>query len=491
MINFKIKTRTYIVLFTLAAMSVASVYVFQSKASAAGLKGKIFTTTFDGQEENHFSSKDAVYLAGVPQNQNHALPDGAYYFQVTGPSGNDLLSTDLAVCRQLIVFNGVIAAADGPSCQHPTGIPESADGSTPVKLAPFADTSNPGGVNKVWLIQQGGGTTVASDGKHINFSNSTSLTENFKADSVTCTNCAPTSLLAGREFYDVNANSIFDNGEVPIAGVQVFVGAGSTGTVLTTSSSGVWSISVPTGTEYFVEEYVPFTGADEVLGSYWQQTFPLPADEGLRIYRGTVNGDLLNLNFGNICFNPDIFGHPIAKLTPCSVSDRPPPEPTPQPTPTPCPDCATTAVLSGTKFYDGNKNAFRNEGEVSIQGVQIAVVLTTSDGTSVNFATTNADGNWSMTVPVGAQYIISEYLPDTDPELESGPYTYWDQTGPTANEEGFRGYAGTVSEDQGGFDFGNVCYHTDSLGNPIESSTPCSVRYPPPPPTPTPTPDNQ
>jgi hypothetical protein len=260
MINSKIKFKTIMVLFTLAAMSAASVYVFQNKVSAAGLKGKIFTTTFDGQSENHFSSKDAVYLAGVPQNQNHALPDGTYYFQVTGPSGNDLLSTDLAVCRQLIVFNGVIAAADGPSCQHSTGIPESADGSTPVKLMPFADTSNPGGVHKVWLIQKGAGTTVAADGKHINFSNSASLTENFKADSVSCSNCSPTSLLGGRKFYDANANGLLDPGEAPVAGVQIFILAGDTQTIVTTNASGVWGTAVPTGSEYLVIEFPPFTG---------------------------------------------------------------------------------------------------------------------------------------------------------------------------------------------------------------------------------------
>ena len=95
MINSKIKFRAIIVLFTLAAMSAASVYVFLNKASASGFSGKIFTTTFSGQNENHFSSKDAVYLSGGPVHEGAAgLPTGSYYFQVTGPSGNDLLSTE-------------------------------------------------------------------------------------------------------------------------------------------------------------------------------------------------------------------------------------------------------------------------------------------------------------------------------------------------------------------------------------------------------------
>lgn len=475
--------RTIIVLFTIATMTTASAYVFLNKASAAGLKGKIYTTTFAGQSENHFSSKDLVYLAGGPQNANHAPPDGTYYFQVTDPSGNTLLSTDPAVCRQLVIFSGRIAAADGPSCQHSTGIPESADGSTPIKLMPFNDTPNPGGVYKAWLIRQGAGTTVAPDGMHINFSNSNAIKENFKAESVPCPNCSPMSVLGGRKFYDANANGVFDEGEVPVGGVQIFILAGDTQTIVTTNASGAWSTTVPTGAEYVVLEFLPFTGPDGEPGSYWQQTAPAANDEGFRAYVGTVTGDQANLNFGNICFNPDAQGNPVASATPCSVSDLPPPAPDPTPTPTPCPDCNDTAVLSGQKFYDANSNAVFDTGEVTVEGVQIAVVVVTGEGATVMFATTNASGIWNLTVPTGAQYLISEYLPDTNPETEPGGH--WEQTAPLPNEEGFRGYTGTVSGDQSGFNFGNVCFHE---GNPSVQPTPCSVRYPAPPPTPTPTP---
>ncbi len=484
MINSKMKFKTIIVLFTIAAFSAAGIYVFQNKVSAAGFQGKIFTTTFDGQTvgQNHYSSKDAVYLSGGPQNQNHALPDGSYYFQVTGPGGNDLLSTDAAVCRQLIVFNGRIAAADGPSCQHPTGIPESAeDGATPIKLMLFNDTPNPGGNYKAWLIAKTNNTTVAADGIHINFKNSDAKSEIFRADSVSCPSCSPTSVIGGRKFYDANANGIFDPGEVPVEGVQIYIQAGDFQTIVTTSASGAWSTTVPTGAEYQVLEFLPFTGPDGQPGSYWQQTAPFANSEGIQGYLGTVTGDQANLDFGNICFNPDAEGNPVASSSPCSVSDLPPPDPTPAPTPTPCPDCSPTAVLSGKKFYDINANAVFDVGEVPVEGVQILVVVTTSEGTTLMSATTDGSGNWSLTVPAGAQYIISEDQPFTDPELEPG--AYWEQTAPLANDEGFRGYSGTVGEDQGGFNFGNVCFHE---GNPVASPVPCSVWYPAPPPTPTP-----
>ena len=482
-----IKTRRVLILFTLAAVSTASVIFFQNKSSAAGFNGAIYTTTFDGQSvnENTYSSKDAVYLSGGPQNATaNGLPDGTYYFQVTDPSGATLLSTDMAVCRQLIVAAGKVAAAEGPACQHSTGIPNSSNGSIPVKFAPFDDTPNSGSQYKVWLIRQVASTTIAADGMHINFNPNNAKTDNFKVVFVPCPDCSPTSLLAGKKFYDANANALFDEGEVPVEGVQILVIAttseDSTATVVTTDESGIWSHSVPTGAEYNIGEFLPFTGPDGAPGSYWQQTAPVADVEGFQGYRGTANGDQIGLNFGNICFNPDAGGNSVASTTPCGVSDLPPPDPTPTPTPTPCPDCDTTSVLSGKKFYDGNANGVQDPGELPVEGVRIAVVLTTGEGTTITVATTDGSGNWSLTVPIGAQYIIGEYLPDTDPEEEPG--SYWEQTAPTANDEGFRGYSGTVGGDQTALNFGDICFHVDSEGNPFASATSCSVSYPVPPP---------
>lgn len=482
--NSKIKPRTIIVLFMLAALSAANVYVFLNKASAAGFHGSIYTTTFDGSSvnQNTYSSKEAVYLSGGPQNVNaNGLPDGTYYFQVTDPSGHTLLSTDLAACRQLTVFNGRVVGGAGP-CPHSTGIPNEANGSIPVKLAPFADTPNNGSMYKVWLISQGGNTSVASDGMHINFSNNNAKTDNFKVNIVPCTNCGPTSLLAGRKFYDANANSLFDEGEVAVAGVQILIVAGPDPVIVTTNNNGVWSTTVPTGSEYTVLEIVPFTGVNGEPGSYWQQTSPVANEEGFQGYQGTANGDQLNLNFGNICYEPDANGNPAASTEPCPVGDVPPPPPTPTPTPTPCDDCGTTAVLSGTKYYDGNRNALKDINEPPVAGVHIVVTLTDGDGvTTQTFVTTDEAGNWSLTVPIGNQYVVSEDLLFTDPETEPGGF--WEQTGPAPNGEGFRGYSGTVSENQGGLNFGNVCFFYDSEGNQLPyQSMPCSVWYPPLPP---------
>ena len=491
----KLKARRILILFTLVAVT-ASVYVFfQNKSFASGFFGAIYTTTFNGQavNENTYANKDAVYLNGGPQNEDiQGLPDGTYYFQVTNPSGSVLLSTDPAVCRQLLVANGRVAAADGPACQHTTGIPNSANGSTPVQLAPFNDTPNNGAEYKVWLIRQAG-TTVAADGMHLNFSNNNAKTDNFKVVVAPCTNCNPTSVLSGKKYYDANGSTLFDTGEVPVAGIKIVItlttSEGTSTTVVATDEAGNWSYVVPTGAIYQVGEFLPDTAPDDP--GFWAQTAPVADSDGFQGYGGTANGDQLNLDFGDICFR--VGG---ASQTPCSVSYEPPPSPTPTPeptpTPTPCADCPTI-TLSGTKFYDANANGVYNDGEVTLQGVRIAVLLTVGGETTTTVVTTNADGNWSLVVPVGAQYIVGEYIPDTDAEQEPG--SFWEQTAPAANDEGFRGYSGTTSEDLSGLNFGDNCFHPDGDGNPVASPTPCTVSYPAPPPTPTPTPsptpDNQ
>ena len=246
------KARRILILFTLAAVT-ASVYVFfQNKSFASGFFGAIYTTTFNGQavNENTYANKDAVYVNGGPQNEDiQGLPDGTYYFQVTNPNGAILLSTDPAVCRQLIVANGKVAAAEGPACQHPTGIPNSANGSTPVRLSPFNDTPNNGAEYKVWLIRQGASTTIAADGMHLNFSNNNVKTDNFKVVVPPCINCSPTSVLSGKKYYDANQNALFNTGEVPVAGIKIVItvttSEGTATTVVATDESGNWSYVVP------------------------------------------------------------------------------------------------------------------------------------------------------------------------------------------------------------------------------------------------------
>src|SRR5438046_3095379 len=82
----------------------------------AAVNGGIYTTNFDGSTVNGniYASKDAVYLSGGPENKNAAglsPAPGFYYFQVTDPSGSELLSTDDIKCR--VVYVNVDGKVDG------------------------------------------------------------------------------------------------------------------------------------------------------------------------------------------------------------------------------------------------------------------------------------------------------------------------------------------------------------------------------------------
>ena len=71
--------------------------LFVGAANAQNISGAIFTTISDGTtvNGNHYASKLDVYLNGGPQNCiSPGLPSGDYYFMVTNPNGNLLLSLD-------------------------------------------------------------------------------------------------------------------------------------------------------------------------------------------------------------------------------------------------------------------------------------------------------------------------------------------------------------------------------------------------------------
>src|SRR6266481_6900934 len=98
----------------------------------AAPSGAIYTTNKDATIVNanvQYAFATDVYLSGGPQNLNNpGLTDGTYYFQVTDPSGNVLLSTDNAVCRQLLVAGGRVVGSTGPACKHSNGTPNPANG---------------------------------------------------------------------------------------------------------------------------------------------------------------------------------------------------------------------------------------------------------------------------------------------------------------------------------------------------------------------------
>jgi len=149
----------------------------QTASAAPPLSGAIFTTTVDGSivnENVRYEAKEDVYLDGGPgpnaPSTAAGLPAGDYYFQVTDPSGKDLLSTDHITCRRIHVndagvidmvypgtnfsyVNGKDGGWESTVCQHAQGtdLDHTAEGAITVQLYPYDDTPNPGGVYKVWV----------------------------------------------------------------------------------------------------------------------------------------------------------------------------------------------------------------------------------------------------------------------------------------------------------------------------------------------------
>src|ERR1022692_1675941 len=181
--------------------------------AAAAVSGAIFTTDVAGSIVNanvQYATKCDVYLDGGPGNHAPAgaagLPAGDYFFQVTDPNGQTLLSTDVVTNRRLHVSSsGVIDAYTGfGGAGHPTGIdmdhPEL--GAITVRLAnatcptDYSDTPNGGGVYKVWVTPvadfAGDPTLVdnsCGNGCFHGFVPSKSKTDNFKVMPTTATFC--------------------------------------------------------------------------------------------------------------------------------------------------------------------------------------------------------------------------------------------------------------------------------------------------------------
>jgi hypothetical protein len=143
----------------------------------AGPAGAIFTTDAAGTfvNGNVYEHPGDVYLNGGPKANAPCdaagLPDGEYYFQVTDPSGQDLLSTDPIGERAVRVDGGLISAYLGGT--HAIGTSTKC-GATTVQLCPFLPSPNEGDEYKVWM------TPVLAYDARGGFSRSDSKTDNFK-----------------------------------------------------------------------------------------------------------------------------------------------------------------------------------------------------------------------------------------------------------------------------------------------------------------------
>jgi hypothetical protein len=242
---------------------------------------------------NIYGAKEDVWLNGGPS-ANGLRPAGQYFFAVLVPGGqpdpNDggakNLSDDFDTYDNrtfTVGANGEVVAYGGThdmdsgdfldpdrkTCRLPRGCDP--DGNTPlIRLAPYADTWNPGGVYILAICHIGDGSGYPVEPRDCKY-------DAFKVKEGKVTY---DFMLFGHKFEDRNGNGDWNDGEVGLEGWQITIkGTGFLGEAIdevrTTNADGYW--------EYRSVEYT-FTGSDKPQTAYltvcevqqlsWVQTAP-------------------------------------------------------------------------------------------------------------------------------------------------------------------------------------------------------------------------
>lgn len=307
---------------TLAGAVLVAGALASGGALAHAINGAIYTSAADGQtvNGNNYPSKSAVFLNGGPNNANcngGDLDDGIYYFQVTSPDGDVLLSSDGIADRKFQVVDGIVAvnlgthpdAADDPG----DGILPSSCGSNGIQLMPYDDTPNAGGVYKVWITRVEDfhaacdalpNAIPASDCGLAGFVPGHIKTDNFRVEETTPPP-PTTGSIESVKFYDANVNGLFDDDEQTIEGWEMILDslnqAVNSTQVTDALGSTFWHDLVP-DIDYTVEERMPvetnwfhsatiYAGHD---GSPQNPAGPLTV----------VAGQTTTVVFGNYCTYP-------------------------------------------------------------------------------------------------------------------------------------------------------------------------------------------
>ncbi len=347
-------------------------------AAAVPISGSIATVASGSPAvpQQIFGRRQDVFLAGGPVSTPcrfaEYLPDGKYYFQVTGSSGTQLLSTDPVSERAVTVKAGVIASYDGAT--HAAD-GKTACGSLAINLTPFADAGSQKAAYVVWLTAAASfdGSVTAVDsvcgaGCFHGFRPELSRTFAFRVEDKK--SCEPTFCVSGVKFLDANGNGTRDSGEAGLLGVEIRV-ANENGVLLSglTGPDGSFRICGLTDSGAFrVSEKVPFG---------YTQTGPVDRDISRHVFaRGSAfiievcQEDIAGLDFAN-------------KLIPNAIG--------------------------GFKFEDLNANGARDPGEPGLAGVTIH--LTPAAGGTAQTTATDASGNFLFTDVAPGSYVLNEDVP--------------------------------------------------------------------------------
>lgn len=261
---------------------------------------------------NIYDGKEFVWLNGGPA-ANGLGPDGQYFFAVLVPGGqpdpNDggpkNLSDDFDTVanRTFTVTNGEVSAYSGTHTYSPPLI----------RLFPYADTTNPGGVYIMAICSLARGYPVEPrDCKYDAFK--VQRQGQGKVQHV----------LSGKKYYDTNRNGQLDPGEAGLAGWTIEISCSDGVSVsLTTDANGEFSYttapaSPSSGTTTCTVQEVQQAGWTQTGNTVDQTTTSGGASVVLAnfVYTVTLPNDRVSavagLNFGNVQVNkPPICPDPV------------------------------------------------------------------------------------------------------------------------------------------------------------------------------------
>ncbi len=288
--------------FAVGGVSGAAFTTFNAAADGAG-KDVCKNTAINC---NIYGAKEYVWLNGGPA-ANGLGPDGAYFFAVLEPGGqpdpNDggakNLSDDYDTYgdRTFTVLDGEVGAYSGPhDLDSGTQGGPKVDGSPPfIRLFPYADTSNPGGVYILAICSLADGYPVRpSDCKYDAFK-----VREGKIDY--------SFYLKGRKAWDLQFDG-YDDDDPGLPSWKIIVsGTAPDGSAiyieLYTGEGGHWEWYSPvyTFTGSAKPQDVSLTVCEE-LQAGWQQTYP--GGDGCHTLVFTPSGfdSFMELNFANAIF---------------------------------------------------------------------------------------------------------------------------------------------------------------------------------------------
>ncbi len=314
--------------FLIVGLSVVAVGLFPNPVWA--VSGAAYTTvnpSVDGPGHckngnpsvncNIYDGKQYVWLNGGPS-ANGLGPDGQYFFAVLAPGGqpdpNDGGAKNLSddydtyANRTFTVSGGEVSAYGGTHDYSPPLI----------RLFPYADTPNPGGVYILAICYLGTGYPVApKDCKYDAFK----VQKTGKAQIQ--------HVLSGVKYLDENPqNGQLDSGETLLANWQVAISCSDgTNATVTTDSSGSFSYTTP---EHFASSGTTTCSLAEVQQSGFTQTGNT-VDQSIAtggatvslsnfVYTVTLPNDTVStvsmLNFGNVGNQPPVCPPPTIGTDP-------------------------------------------------------------------------------------------------------------------------------------------------------------------------------